>query len=405
MSKPTTDHPTARPDAARPASRLTIRGRLTLWYAAVFAVTGAVVLAAMYYLVRREFFTAGQIVLDGVLTPGGDPTVVNPGTVAPDASPATTGSPLQATAVEAVTTRARTDALRSIVLDTGILFAVLTAISLVLCWLVARRALRPLRQITDTAAELSHDTLDARLALPGPRDEIRTLADTFDAMLDRLQRAFASQRLFAANASHELRTPLTIIRTAAEITLDRETRTEAQYRHALATVASAAERSDAMLTSLLQLAQTQQRHLRGPVDLDRLTAEATTPWPDGAPAIVLDLRPAPTLGDPEQLRLLLRNLLENAARYNTPGGGVWVTTGRNGSRAWLRVDNTGADVDPADLPALRQPFQRGQGRTGATGAGLGLAIVDAIVAAHGADWTTSARPGGGLTHILDFPAR
>ena len=388
-------------------SKLTFRGRLTLSYATVFAITGAVVLTVMYYLVRREFFTAGQAVIDGISSREGQ-SPLGPATSTPtmDATdtPQIDGT-VEPGVVELATTRARTDALQSIIVDTSVLFTVLTAVSLALCWFVARRALRPLRQITSTAAELSHDTLDARIALTGPRDEIHILADTFDAMLDRLQRAFGSQRLFAANASHELRTLLTIIRTAAEMALDRPNRTEQRYRQALTTVATAAERSDAMLTSLLHLAQTQQRHVRRAADLGRLAAEATAAWPADAPALHPDPQPAPCSGDPEQLHLLLRNLLENAVRYNTTsGGGVWLATGRSGDTAWLRVENTGPIVEPADVPGLRQPFQRGQSRTGSSGAGLGLAIVDAIVAAHDADWTTTSRPGGGLTHTITFPA-
>ncbi|WP_405021105.1 HAMP domain-containing histidine kinase [Kitasatospora sp. NBC_00070] len=391
-------------------SMITIRGRLTLWYAAVFVATGAAVLAAMYYLVRREFISAGQAVIDGI----GTPVAVEPSGVAPSgpgAHPsAMAGTPLpsvsaQPANVEAATTQARTDALRTIVLDTGALFAVLTVVSLLLCWLVARRALRPLRQITATAAELSHDSLDARIALPGPRDEIRTLADAFDAMLDRLQRAFRSQRLFVANASHELRTPLTIIRTAAEMALDRETRPEAQYRQALATIATAATRSDAILTSLLHLAQTRHSPTRTPVDLDRLAADAAAAWPADAPRLRTHLDAAPCTGDPTQLELLLRNLLDNAVRYNTDPGEVWLATGRGDRTCWLRVDNTGPVVRPGDVPALREPFQRGATRTGTTGAGLGLAIVDAIADAHGARLTAAARPGGGLTVTLTLPVR
>ncbi|HTJ32883.1 MAG TPA: HAMP domain-containing sensor histidine kinase [Dactylosporangium sp.] len=374
-------------------TRLTIRGRLTLWYAAVFAATGAAVLAAMYLLVRREFFTATDAVLASVTAAEGTLVPV-PGTILePGTGPAV--------ALEAATTVARTDALRTIVLETGGVFVALAAVSLALCWLVAGRALRPLRSITDTAAALSHDTMDARIGLRGPRDEVRTLADTFDAMLDRLARAFQGQRLFVANASHELRTPLTIIRTAAEKALARPSRTEDEYRRALQTIAAAASRSDAMLTSLLQLARTQRGAALEPVDLADAAAGAAASWPADAPPLHRDLAPAPCAGDPAQLDLLLRNLLENAARHNVPGGAVWLATGGS----WLRVENTGPVVDPADLPSLRRPFQRGGGRTaGSPGAGLGLAIAEAVVAAHGAAWTLVPRAGGGLSVTVTFPA-
>ncbi|GAB3853953.1 ATP-binding protein [Dactylosporangium cerinum] len=375
-------------------TRLTIRGRLTLWYAAVFAGTGASVLGLMYLLVRREFFTASEALVAD-LTEADSTTLVPTGTVIG-------AQPLAA--VEMATTTARTDALRTIVLETGGVFVALAVVSLVLCWLVAGRALGPLRQITSTAAALSHDTMDARIGLHGPPDELRTLAVAFDAMLDRLAHAFQGQRLFVANASHELRTPLTIIRTAAEMALSRPVRTEEQYRQALQTVVTAAARSDAMLTSLLQLAQTQRGAFQ-PVDLATAATGAVATWPPDGPLLHHRLAPARCTGDPVQLELVLRNLLENAARYNIAGGEVWLTTGTDTGTAWLRVDNTGPVVAPAELPALRQAFQRGEGRrTGASGAGLGLAIVEAVAAAHDATLTVVPRDGGGLSVTVAVPA-
>jgi signal transduction histidine kinase len=373
-------------------SRLTIRGRLTLWYTALFAVTGAAVLTLMYLLVRRALSEAG----DAVTAKVSYVQVVL-------ADPANLSVP----EVQYATSTAHADALHTIVLQTGAGFAGLAAVSLALCWLVAGRALRPVRRITDTAAALSQDTLlEARIGLRGPRDEVRTLADTFDAMLDRLARAFEGQRLFIANASHEMRTPLAIIRTAAEMTLSRPSRSEEEYRQALQTVATAAASSDALLTSLLRLAQTQRHTAPQPVDLAALGAATVAAWPADAPPVHERLDPAPCDVDPVQLELLLRNLLENAARYNVDGGTVWLSTGRSADGSWLRVENTGPVVDPADVPALCMAFQRGEGRSaGSPGAGLGLAIVDSVVAAHGATWSVTARDGGGLSVTVTFPAR
>jgi len=371
----------------RMVSGFTIRGRLTLWYTALFAVTGAAVLALMYLLVRRALFEAGDAVVADV-------------TYAADVSDLSVPVLLYATST------ARADALHTIVLQTGAGFAGLAAVSLALSWLVAGRALRPVRRITDTAAALSQDTLlEARIGLRGPRDEVRTLADAFDAMLDRLARAFEGQRLFIANASHELRTPLTIIRTAAEMTLSRPSRSEGEYRQALQTVATAAARSDALLASLLRLAQTQRHTAPQPVDLAALGASTVATWPADTPPVRARLAAAPCDGDPVQLELLLRNLLENAARYNVTGGTVWLSTGRSADGSWLRVDNTGPVVDPADVPALCRAFQRGEGRSaGSPGAGLGLAIVDSVVTAHGAIWSVTPRDGGGLSVTVTFPA-
>jgi signal transduction histidine kinase len=376
----------------RMVSRFTIRGRLTLWYSALFAVTGAAMLTLMYLLVRRALSEAGEAVGDKV-------------TYLKDALADPTD--LSVPEVRYATSTAHADALHTIMFQTGAAFVGLAAVSLALCWLVAGRALRPVRRITDTAAALSQDTLLAnRIGLRGPRDEVRTLAETFDAMLDRLARAFEGQRLFVANASHELRTPLTIIRAAAEMTLTRPSRSEQEYREALQTVATAAARSDALLTSLLRLAHTQRDAAAQPVDLAAIAASAVAAWPADAPPVREQLASAPCDGDPVQLELLLRNLLENAARYNVDGGTVWLSTGRSADGSWLRVENTGPAVDPADVSALCTAFQRGEGRSASSpGAGLGLAIVDSVVTAHGGAWIVTPRDGGGLSVTVTFPAR
>jgi signal transduction histidine kinase len=222
-------------------------------------------------------------------------------------------------------------------------------------------------------------------------------------MLDRLGRAFQGQRLFVDNASHELRTPLTIIRTAAEMTLSRPSRPEEDYRQALQTIVTAAERSDTMLTSLLRLTQLDAE--RRPAGLADLGASSVAAWPPDVPPVHAQLASAPCHVDPVQVELVLRNLLENAARYNVDGGAIWLSTGRSADGSWVRVENTGPIIDPADVPALCKSFQRGEGRTaGSPGAGLGLAIVEAVVDAHGAVWSITPRDGGGLSVTVTFPA-
>lgn len=375
-------------------SRLTIRMRLTLWHSVLFAVTGAAALTLMYFLVRRAFIVAGDAVVYSMLA------------VTPSAADGATAEFVPVNFYQDATDTARAHALHTIVLQTGGAFVALAAASLALSWLVAGRALRPLRGITDTAAALSQDSLlDARIGPRAPRDEVSRLAEAFDAMLDRLGHSFQGQRLFVANASHELRTPLTIIRTAAEMTLSQPSRPEEEYRQALRTVADAAARTDALLTSLLRLAQARRDVAPRPADLADLCATAVAAWPDDAPPVHQRLAPARCDVDPVQLELLLRNLLENAVRYNVDGGAVWLSTGDSAEGSWLRVENTGPVVDPADVPALCEAFQRGEGRSaGSPGAGLGLAIVDAVVAAHGAAWSITPRDGGGLSVTVTFPA-
>ena len=406
--------------------QLAIRTRLTLWYAAVFLATGATLLIMMYLMVSSELVAANSGLVSKIVVAQAPTSAARP-TVSPGASaalrpvPSDTMSPavcpaggtsadqtcaphptsrpaVTAVAVAVAVNDSRRDVLRAIIAQSGLAFVAMAALAVTLCWLVAGRALLPLRKITGAAARLSQETLDSRIALEGPADELKTLADTFDGMLDRLGRAFETQQLFAANASHELRTPLTIIQTAAEKALSRPSRTEAEYRKALTIVSTAAQRSERLLASLLYLAQTQREPQTQPLDLATAAREVTAAWPQGGPVLHRDLSEAPVSADPVMLGMLLRNLLDNAARYNVPDGAVWVTTS-GGDRSILRVENTGPRIDPADLPSLRQSFQRGAHRTStgtSEGFGLGLAIVDSIVAAHRGTWSLAARDDGGL---------
>lgn len=376
--------------------QLTIRTRLTLWYAMTFFVTGAALLTLVYVLASRTLVASNArlaVELDRVRV---------------DASSAATTLPDGGQASMApgdVTLRleeSRGAALQVMITQSALVFGAMTVVAVVVCWLIASRMLRPLRHITHVAERLSHDTLDARIEYDGPADELRKLTITFNTMLDRLSRSFAAQRLFAANASHELRTPLTIIQAAAEKALSRPHRSEPEYRSALATVVTAGQRSERLLVSLLALAQVRGGVAVEYMDLAERAAEATASWPSSGPELVAALAPAPLSADPVLIDLLLRNIIENAIRYNTPDGEVWIRTGTHRGQACLEVENTGPPVSAADIAHLHRPFQRGSHRTG-TGHGLGLAIVDAVVTAHHATWRPFARPAGGLKICVWLP--
>jgi signal transduction histidine kinase len=286
-------------------------------------------------------------------------------------------------------------------------FVVVIAAGSGLCWLVCGRALKPLRGITALASRLSQDTLGERIAFDGPRDELKTLADSFDAMLDRLARAFDAQRLFVANASHELRAPLTVIRTAADLTLSKPARPETDYRRSLTTVEAAAQRSQRLLDSLLRLATTQHRGSGlEPVDLAEAARAAIGDHPPDQPRLHADLDPARTIADPALIDLLLRNLIDNAARYNQPDGWIRIHTAAHDDTATLTVESTGPLITADQARDLVRAFHRGQ-RTRTTandGFGLGLAIVDAIVDAHTGRLTITPRPTGGLLIVVALPA-
>ncbi|MGR6318063.1 HAMP domain-containing sensor histidine kinase [Micromonospora soli] len=279
---------------------------------------------------------------------------------------------------------------------------------------VAGRALRPLHQVTATARRLGEATLDQRIRWSGADDEVAELAETFDAMLDRIAAAFEAQRRFVANASHELRTPLAVMQTEIDVTLSDDEADIAEYRRMATVVRDASERANGLVDALLVLARSEAqagRRLARRVESDLAvgTSNALSAMAREVERIGLkvhtSLRPAPVVGDPGLLDRLAGNLVENAVRYNHLHGRLWVRTGTDGQRSWLVVGNTGFEVAQADVPGLFEPFRRGgQERTGARGSGLGLSIVRAVCDAHGGTVKVVAQPGGGLEVTVTLPS-
>ncbi|GLZ80113.1 hypothetical protein Afil01_49200 [Actinorhabdospora filicis] len=291
---------------------------------------------------------------------------------------------------------------------------VVAMVGLILGYVVAGRALRPLHDVTATARRLSAETFDERIRHEGPDDEIHELADTFDDMLDRIAAAFEAQKRFVANASHELRTPLAVMRTEVDVTLSDPEADLDEYRRMAEVVRGAVGRAGDLIESLLLLARTEieiARRLttRVPTDLGECASGAIESAQVLADelglAMATSMMPAPVIGDPSLLERLAGNLIENAIRHNLPGGRLWVLAGAHSAAAWMVVGNTGADVDADDVPRLFEPFTRGGvERVGARGAGLGLSIVRAVVAAHGGTVAAHALPdGGGLEFRVELP--
>jgi signal transduction histidine kinase len=302
----------------------------------------------------------------------------------------------------------------SYLLTTGLIyFGVIVVIGATGGYLLAKQALRPIARLTQTAKQLSTETLDQRINLGGPDDELRELADTFDEMLARLDAAFDSQRLFVANASHELRTPLSVIRTELEVTLSDPDADVAELRRMGEVVESAAERAQRLVASLLTLARLQavgrgELEVNEPVDLAALVPAAMraveVEAQDNQISIETEIEPAATIGDPRLLERLIGNLVENGVRHNVTGGWLRVSTGETDERAWLHVSNGGAVIAAADVDSLFEPFRRGgRLRTATRGAGLGLAIVRLIVDAHHGRLQAAAPPFGGLAIRIELP--
>ncbi|WP_246007298.1 sensor histidine kinase [Actinomadura pelletieri] len=397
--------------------RVSVRTRLTLVYGSLFLVTSAILVAVTYLLTVRTMdrrFTAN----DGL-----DPT-----TVTRLRSVAATGDVTELVALKERADRQmaqqKRDVLEQLLQSSLVTMLVLGVLAVVIGYVVAGRMLRPLHAVTAAARRLSESNLHERIALDGPQDEIKDLADTFNRMLDRLNRAFDGQRRFVANASHELRTPLTINRTVLEVAL--ASRKNPPETKALADVLLGnTARHERLIEGLLTLARSERDLgvrvetplpdvVRGALDhLDGLADEAGV-------EVEARLAPAAVSGDPVLLERCAVNLLENAVKYNARGGRLWVRTGMRDGSAFLQVVNTGRPVPSYEVAAIYEPFRRlrpdrsradrdGSGggareRTGsADGAGLGLSIVRAVVDAHGGTIETVPREGGGLSITVRLP--
>jgi hypothetical protein len=374
-------------------SRTTLRLRLTLIYGAVALTVGLLLLLLSLVLVDRAL-QAGSL---------------SPRT--PVSIPRSGGFVL--TTLGAVQDQLRREALASLLKQGLLALLVVGAMGVALSYALAGRVLRPLQDITTAAQRLSVERLDARIDLGGPPDELKQLADTFDAMLARLERSFEAQRRFVADASHELRTPLAVMRTEVDVALADPHADAEELRAAAEVVRDATIRADRLVDSLLLLARSDRLSvdglpLRERVELPDVARTALSAVAAEAQAkhlqVASGLAPSGVLGDRGLLERLAGNLVENAVRHNVEGGWLRVDTGTVGGRARLSVESSGPVVDPDEVGHLFEPFRRsGTARTARTGAGLGLAIVRAVAQVHGGTATATARPSGGLTVTVDLP--
>jgi signal transduction histidine kinase len=384
----------------------TVRLRLTGIYAAIFAVCGVALIA-----ITLGLTASGDVLFPGLGLSLSSRQVV----IATQDLPGTfvgsqIGEPGSIQVAQAAANSIREKALDDLYRSGGIALATTLTLAVLLSWLAAGRVLAPLRSITSTAKRLTHENLRDRIALEGPRDELHDLADTLDAMLDRLSSAFDAQRRFVSNASHELRTPLTRERALVDVTLADPQASVASLRAMAERVRVAVDEQERLIDGLLTLARGERGIERFEiVDLATVTARAI----DAAghaehPAeirMTKTLEPAPVRGDPELLERLAFNLVDNALTHNVAGGWVDVRTSTAGDSATLSVGNGGRLMPPEVVPVLFEPFRRhGTDRTGARrGNGLGLSIVLAIAKAHGG--VVRAEPGvaGGLEVVVALP--
>jgi signal transduction histidine kinase len=388
--------------------RLTVRARLTLLYIGLFGGCGVLVVAISYAQVAR---LPAQVQGRGGDTPSASDLA---GFAQRCRSAETSVHPDArilakcAAYFQQVGAQGQREATLAHLLQYSLItLAVVIALAAVLGWFFAGRALRPVHRITTAARAASEHNLSARVAATGPRDELRELAETFDAMLGRLQAAFEGQQRFIANASHELRTPLAVMRATVDVVLDDPDASPGDLRAMAADIRASVDHAEHLIGALLLLARNERGlTVREKVDLATVAEDVLDVFGrPGGPRVHASLEPAVISGDPVLAGHLIANLIDNAIRYNlAEGGDVWISTREVAGRSELTVANTGPLVDPDDVGRIFQPFERLSDRTSHDGSGLGLAIVASIAAIHGGTATAGPREDGGLAVTVQLPA-
>jgi signal transduction histidine kinase len=368
-----------------------VRAKLTLVYSGLFVLCGAALLAITYLLVSRA---PRHLVLQGFSAQG---------------APLPDFDDLAARA-NAEAERQHEATLHALLIYSGVALTIMAVLALALGWLVAGRILRPVRTMTASLRRISARNVHDRLAAVGPRDELKDLSDTVDGLLHRLETALDAHKRFVANAAHELRTPLAVEHALIEETLTDRTATLPQYRALAARLLELRRQQAAMLESLLTLAGSERGlSQRGHVDLAEIAGRVAAACLGAAERARVRLAArtgsAWASGDPTLAERLVANLVDNAIAYNVAGGTVEVITSVVDGRAVLVVANPGDPVPADRVDGLFEPFQRLDRHAGRAGHhGLGLSIVRAIAAAHGAHLIATPGPDGGLRVAVTFPA-
>ncbi|MEU5422833.1 HAMP domain-containing sensor histidine kinase [Streptomyces sp. NPDC001407] len=386
-----------------PWLRPTIRIRLTLLYGGMFLMAGVLLLTIIYLLAANALDQGNALpfrILNAQVQFTSDTCSNLSGT---------TDSQVFMRGLEQCMQHQRALALDSLLKRSLLALLGLAVIAFAFGYAMAGRVLSPLGRMTRTARRVAATDLSRRIELGGPEDELKELSDTFDEMLDRLERAFTAQQRFVANASHELRTPLAINRTLLEVHLS-DPGASPELQQLGKTLLATNERSEQLVEGLLLLARSDNEIVdRKPVDLAEVASQAIDQTRAEAQAKGVELRgtrqPAVVQGNGVLLERIALNLVQNAVRYNTADGWVEVTTEAQPGQAVLVVENTGPIVPAYELDNIFEPFRRLRTeRTGSDkGVGLGLSIVRSVARAHGGRITAEPRDGGGLIMRVVLP--
>jgi two-component system sensor histidine kinase VanS len=361
---------------------MSVRLRLTLSYVALLVIAGVLLLAVVWLFLLR--YVPPHAILVPADSPDGGrglPDLFIPG---------------------------RDDLWRAFAPRAAAAMGALLAFGLAGGWILAGRMLAPVARITEGTRLAARGSLSHRIALEGPGDEFRELADAFDTMLAKIEAQVSEQRRFAANASHELRTPLAVTRSLLDVARQDP---DADTGQLLARLQEVNERAIALTQALLTLSRADQRaFLAEAVDLSLLVDEAVELLLPLAEArsveLIADTEPAMALGSPALLGQMVANLVHNGIVHNLPdGGSVHIATRDGTESAALTVASTGPALDPEAVAAFTEPFQRSaeRARDSHAGVGLGLAIVNSVVQAH--NGTLRLEPGGegGLRVAVTLP--
>ncbi|MFD0291143.1 sensor histidine kinase [Streptomyces sp. NPDC127118] len=381
--------------------RPTIRIRLTLLYGGMFLIAGILLLSIIYMLAAQALHVGSELpfkIVNGQVTSD----VCN---LPEKASPESFNA-----AMNSCVNHQRQQALDTLLNRSLLALVGLSVIAFAFGYAMAGRVLSPLGRITRTARRVAGTDLSRRIELDGPDDELKELADTFDEMLDRLERAFTAQQRFVGNASHELRTPLAINRTLLEVHLS-DPQAPPELKQLGKTLLATNERSEQLVEGLLLLARSDNQIVeRKPVDLEEVASRAIDQTRGEAEERGVEIRgeraPAVVQGNGVLLERIALNLVQNAVRYNVPEGGwVEVTAELQGGQALLVVSNTGPVVPAYEIDNLFEPFRRLRTeRTGSDkGVGLGLSIARSVARAHGGRIIAEPREGGGLVMRVSLP--
>ena len=387
--------------------------RLTVLYGSVFFLAGGLIVVAMYVLVTVALQNQPAIEVrpfnEGPVSRPLPETMV-PGPAeraAREASPAHPSDTLIQRSIQSADDTRRSATLKGLLHQSLIALGLIGVAAIAIGHQLAGRALRPLTEITETARRVAGRNLHERIGLTGPADEIKDLADTFDQMLERLDASFAGQRDFVANASHELRTPLTIERTLVEVALA-DPDSSADARRLGESLLAVNTRSERLIDALLTLARSEQKLVRRvPINLAEIVESARKDVAGEGQGIRFEIDiSVPHVnveGDPDLVGQAVLNLMQNAVRYNVPGGVVTVTVHSDVDSVRLDMSNTGPPITLDQARRMFEPFVRlDSSRTGQNH-GLGLSIVRSVAISHGGTVVAVPRTGGGITVSLVLP--